>query len=70
MASVVPLPSAEPLTSAAAHQEQLKQLRRQLLLKQFELDTVLGVAHDMTAATTPRTSCTGCCASRCKASAT
>ena len=49
MASVVPLPSAEPLTSAAAHQEQLKQLRRQLLLKQFELDTVLGVAHDMTA---------------------
>ncbi|OGX84963.1 serine/threonine protein phosphatase [Hymenobacter glacialis] len=33
----------------AAHNEQVKQLRRQLLLKQFELDTVLGVAHDMTA---------------------
>jgi sigma-B regulation protein RsbU (phosphoserine phosphatase) len=33
----------------AVRDEQLKQLRRQLLLKQFELDTVLGVAHDMTA---------------------
>lgn len=33
----------------AAYNEQVKQLRRQLLLKQFELDTVLGVAHDMTA---------------------
>jgi len=32
-----------------ARDEQIKQLRRQLLLKQFELDTVLGVAHDMTA---------------------
>ncbi|WP_083320953.1 PP2C family protein-serine/threonine phosphatase [Hymenobacter glacialis] len=46
--------SAEPLTESsasliAAHNEQVKQLRRQLLLKQFELDTVLGVAHDMTA---------------------
>ncbi|MBF9224096.1 PP2C family protein-serine/threonine phosphatase [Hymenobacter sp. BT662] len=29
--------------------EQIKKLRRELLLKQFELDTVLGVAHDMTA---------------------
>ena len=29
--------------------EQIKQLKRQLLLKQFELDTVLGMAHDMTA---------------------
>ena len=33
----------------AARDEQLKLLRRQLQLKQFELDTVLGVAHDMTA---------------------
>ncbi|WP_083321990.1 PP2C family protein-serine/threonine phosphatase [Hymenobacter lapidarius] len=46
--------SAEPLAESlasliAAHNEQVKQLRRQLLLKQFELDTVLGVAHDMTA---------------------
>ncbi|MDO7853786.1 PP2C family protein-serine/threonine phosphatase [Hymenobacter convexus] len=53
MASV-PLSSAEPLADALAAQvthrdEQIKQLRRQLLLKQFELDTVLGVAHDMTA---------------------
>jgi sigma-B regulation protein RsbU (phosphoserine phosphatase) len=53
MASV-PLPSAEPLADALSTQvtlrdEQIKQLRRQLLLKQFELDTVLGVAHDMTA---------------------
>jgi sigma-B regulation protein RsbU (phosphoserine phosphatase) len=53
MASV-PLSSAEPLADALAAQvahpdDQLKQLRRQLLLKQFELDTVLGVAHDMTA---------------------
>ena len=29
--------------------EQIKLLKRQLLLKQFELDTVLGMAHDMTA---------------------
>ena len=48
------LSSAELLTEhsaslIAAHNEQVKQLRRQLLLKQFELDTVLGVAHDMTA---------------------
>jgi len=53
MASV-PLSSAEPLADALAAQvthrdDQIKQLRRQLLLKQFELDTVLGVAHDMTA---------------------
>jgi sigma-B regulation protein RsbU (phosphoserine phosphatase) len=33
----------------AQRDEQLKQLRRQLQIKQFELDTVLGVAHDMTA---------------------
>lgn len=48
------IPSTEPLTDSsgsevAARDEQIKQLRRQLLLKQFELDTVLGVAHDMTA---------------------
>ncbi|MBF9144254.1 PP2C family protein-serine/threonine phosphatase [Hymenobacter properus] len=53
MASV-PLSSAEPLADALTAQvtqrdDQIKQLRRQLLLKQFELDTVLGVAHDMTA---------------------
>ncbi|WP_234794926.1 PP2C family protein-serine/threonine phosphatase [Hymenobacter arizonensis] len=40
---------ADSAASQAAHNEQIKQLRRQLLLKQFELDTVLGVAHDMTA---------------------
>ena len=43
---------AQPPTDAAllaARDEQLKQLRRQLQIKQFELDTVLGVAHDMTA---------------------
>ncbi|WP_082116176.1 PP2C family protein-serine/threonine phosphatase [Hymenobacter terrenus] len=40
---------ADPSASQAAHNEQVKQLKRQLLLKQFELDTVLGVAHDMTA---------------------
>ena len=34
---------------AAARDEQIKQLKKQLLLKQFELDTVLGIAHDMTA---------------------
>jgi len=39
----------DPTGVAAARDEQIKQLRRQLLLKQFELDTVLGVAHDMTA---------------------
>lgn len=54
MLSVAPHSSAELSDSsaeglAAQHAEQLKQLRRQLLLKQFELDTVLGVAHDMTA---------------------
>ncbi len=35
--------------STAARDEQIKQLKKQLLLKQFELDTVLGIAHDMTA---------------------
>ena len=53
MAVALPISSAEPTVdsseSLAAHNEQLKQLKRQLLLKQFELDTVLGVAHDMTA---------------------
>ncbi|WP_081867859.1 PP2C family protein-serine/threonine phosphatase [Hymenobacter sp. IS2118] len=53
MSAAVPLSSAAPLADSselqAAHNEQVKQLRRQLLLKQFELDTVLGVAHDMTA---------------------
>ena len=49
-----PFSSVEPLAEAfgaqvTARDEQLKLLRRQLLLKQFELDTVLGVAHDMTA---------------------
>jgi len=52
--AAAPLPSAEPLADAlgdqlAARDEQIKLLRRQLLLKQFELDTVLGMAHDMTA---------------------
>ena len=43
-------PVIKPLElELAARDEQIKQLRRQLLLKQFELDTVLGVAHDMTA---------------------
>jgi len=54
MAAAAPLPSAESsadLAAAklAAYNEQLKLLKRQLQLKQFELDTVLGVAHDMTA---------------------
>ena len=53
MASV-PITSAQPLAEAfgaqvTARDEQIKLLRRQLLLKQFELDTVLGIAHDMTA---------------------
>ena len=42
-------PPADIAAQLAAREEQLKQLRRQLMLKQFELDTVLGVAHDMTA---------------------
>lgn len=53
---MVPAPvfSAEPVADLsggplAVRDEQIKLLRRQLLLKQFELDTVLGVAHDMTA---------------------
>ncbi len=54
MAAAAPHSPSEPLAEPAAgllaaRDEQLKQLRRQLLLKQFELDTVLGVAHDMTA---------------------
>jgi len=54
MASAAPLPPVAPQADPAAgpaaqHADQLKQLRRQLLLKQFELDTVLGVAHDITA---------------------
>jgi sigma-B regulation protein RsbU (phosphoserine phosphatase) len=52
--AAVPAPTDKPTepTGAqvlAARDEQIKMLRRQLLLKQFELDTVLGVAHDMTA---------------------
>ena len=53
MSPILPISSAESYVesaaSQAAHIEQVKQLKRQLLLKQFELDTVLGVAHDMTA---------------------
>ena len=54
MAPAVPITSAEALVVSAndqllARDEQIKQLKRQLQLKQFELDTVLGVAHDMTA---------------------
>ncbi|MDB5267874.1 MAG: serine/threonine protein phosphatase [Hymenobacter sp.] len=53
MPAVAPNSPTEPLADSAAQlaarDEQLKQLRRQLQLKQFELDTVLGVAHDMTA---------------------
>jgi sigma-B regulation protein RsbU (phosphoserine phosphatase) len=51
--AVVPAPADPPIDANAekvlVRDEQIKQLRRQLLLKQFELDTVLGVAHDMTA---------------------
>ena len=52
MAAAAPDSPAQPPTDAtllAARDEQLKQLRRQLQIKQFELETVLGVAHDMTA---------------------
>ena len=42
-------PPADAAALLAARDAQLKQLKRQLMLKQFELDTVLGVAHDMTA---------------------
>ncbi|GAB2875202.1 PP2C family protein-serine/threonine phosphatase [Hymenobacter ruber] len=53
MPAVAPNSPTEPLADSAAQlalrDEQLKQMRRQLQLKQFELDTVLGVAHDMTA---------------------
>ena len=54
MASAAPIPSAGPSADAASDQilvrdEQIKQLKRQVLLKQFELDTVLGMTHDMTA---------------------
>ena len=46
--SLTPHP-ADSAALLAARDAQLKQLKRQLMLKQFELDTVLGVAHDMTA---------------------
>ncbi|MBF9237187.1 serine/threonine-protein phosphatase [Hymenobacter sp. BT683] len=53
MSPALPISAEAPFVDSselqAAHNEQIKQLRRQLLLKQFELDTVLGVAHDMTA---------------------
>ena len=52
MAVAAPNSSTQPPTDTdllAVRDEQLKQLRRQLQIKQFELDTVLGVAHDMTA---------------------
>ncbi|MDQ2769832.1 MAG: PP2C family protein-serine/threonine phosphatase [Bacteroidota bacterium] len=53
MATAAPdSPNPHPADTAAllaARDLQLKQLKRQLMLKQFELDTVLGVAHDMTA---------------------
>ena len=52
--AAAPISSAELLAETlgdqlVARDEQIKLLRRQLLLKQFELDTVLGMAHDMTA---------------------
>ncbi len=52
--AIAPSSSAEPRAEPsgpdlALRDDQIKQLRKQLLLKQFELDTVLGVAHDMTA---------------------
>ena len=52
MAAAAPnLPTQPPTTAEllAERDDQLKQLRRQLQIKQFELETVLGVAHDMTA---------------------
>ena len=54
MAPAASIPSLEPVVGSASDQlivrdEQIKQLKRQLLLKQFELDTVLGMAYDMTA---------------------
>ena len=54
MATAAPTSPIETMADSSAAQlaardEQLKLLRRQLQLKQFELDTVLGVAHDMTA---------------------
>ena len=54
MAPAASIPSLEPVAGAVSDQlivrdEQIKQLKRQLLLKQFELDTVLGMAYDMTA---------------------
>ncbi|GAB3651005.1 hypothetical protein GCM10027594_26200 [Hymenobacter agri] len=52
MAAAAPDSPTQPPTDAdllAQRDEQLKQLRRQLQIKQFELETVLGVAHDMTA---------------------
>ena len=51
MAAAPNSPAQPPTDTAllAARDEQLKQLRRQLQIKQFELDTVLGMAHDLTA---------------------
>ena len=54
MATTTSPASAKSLTVSAtgptaAQDEQIKQLKKQLLLKQFELDTVLGMTHDMTA---------------------
>jgi sigma-B regulation protein RsbU (phosphoserine phosphatase) len=48
-AAAPPSPAESAADQLAAQNEQLKLLKRQLQLKQFELDTVLGVAHDMTA---------------------
>ena len=53
MSSAVPLSAAEILSGLTGSQlagrdEQIKELRLQLKLKDFELDTVLGVVHHMT----------------------
>jgi sigma-B regulation protein RsbU (phosphoserine phosphatase) len=48
-AAAPPSPAESAADQLGAQNEQLKLLKRQLQLKQFELDTVLGVAHDMTA---------------------
>jgi sigma-B regulation protein RsbU (phosphoserine phosphatase) len=54
MATITSPVAAKSLTDSTSgpttgHDEQIKQLKKQLLLKQFELDTVLGMTHDMTA---------------------
>jgi sigma-B regulation protein RsbU (phosphoserine phosphatase) len=54
MATITSPAAAKSLTDSTSgpttgHDEQIKQLKKQLLLKQFELDTVLGMTHDMTA---------------------